>query len=282
MTDLECKFIDAQRPISTIATRYGKFLIIVEATKIFRYDLETGHKNEITQNKYIFNNPKGLTFSKDFKTLFVVDSVNGIIYAICVQTGETTILAKLSCQHSESLQLSPDGKTLYLVDCDKLITICIATGQVDKIQKFENYIHDITLSPDGKHIYVSYFDRVLKFNIETCKVELVFDESASVNNNNNFNSLHLSNNDHLLFVSNHEGSVINIINISSNDQIDQIKCFEPCNITCSDGKLYICNYNDNFIYIIDISKYCTNFKTFTQLQLSKYSFLPRQVIEIIN
>jgi hypothetical protein len=308
MIDLkECKIIDSIENIqyleSLIQTPCGNFLIGIEKYSIFRYCLETKQKFRIvgsvdqsghqdgTRDESRFYWLKDLTLSKDLKTLFIADTWNGVIRAICVVTGVTTTFAGqvARCEHvdgpkenacfynPERLKISPDGKTLYVADDNKLKTICIATGQVDTIYTFDTYIDDFTLSPDGKHIYICNCTQILKCTIETGKSKLIF------KGNRGYCGCELSNNGQLLFILNNKETCIQIVNIVTNQVIDTITTpFNPYNITIYKNRLYIIDNRNDKIQVLDISKYCTNFKTFIQLQLLKYSFLPRQVIKRIS
>jgi DNA-binding beta-propeller fold protein YncE len=294
----ECKIIDSiniQLPRIIIQTPCGKFLIGDKGNSIFRYCLKTKQKFRIagsvkqsghqdgTRDESRFYSPYGLILSKDLKTLFVSDSFNRVIRAICVGTGITTTIAgqvgvlkyvdgpkEQACFTTpQTLKLSPDG--LYVADDYKLRTICIATGQVDTIGTFEKLIYDFALSPDNKHIIICHWAQVLKYNIETGKSEIILQGDGFVGCD--FSK------DGLLFISNHSNKEIHFVNLDTNQIIYTITLsFLPFKITVStNGKqLYISDFFNHNIQVLNI---CTNFKTFFQLQLSKYSLLPRQVIK---
>jgi DNA-binding beta-propeller fold protein YncE len=305
MSDLkECKIIDTIYSINTaciIQTPCGKFLFGVKNNSIFRYCLKTKEKFRIagsfykmdhqdgTRDESGFNLPLGLTLSKDLKTLFVSDTFNGVIRAICVGTGVTTTFVgqvgsnkqvdgpkKKACfYYPSTLKLSPDGNTLFVADYSKLRTICIATGQVDTIDTFDNQIRNFTFFPDGKHIYILNSNQFLKYNLETCKSDIILED-------NGYFGCELSKDGQLLFISNVTDQYIKVVNLVTNQAIDTINTFfKPYNLTIStNGKqLYIIDYKNGEIQVLDISKYCTNFKTLTQLQLSKHSFLSRAVVK---
>jgi DNA-binding beta-propeller fold protein YncE len=288
MSDLkECKIIDTidniKNPQGIIQTPCGKFLIGVEKNSIFRYCLKTKQKFRVagsvdqpgyqdgTRDESRFYYPKGLTLSKDLKTLFVADSYNNVIRAICVGTGVVTTFSSKSCP--KTLKLSPDGKNLFVVNnTDDLKTICIATGQDNQIDIVED-IENFTFSPDNKYIYICCFCDVLKYNLETCKSKLIFKGKRG------YCGCEISKNGQILFLLNTWNNYIKVVNLVTNQVIDTINTlFEPSelNISTNGKQLYICN--DNKIQILDISKYCVNFKTFIQLQLFNYSFLSRTVI----
>jgi sugar lactone lactonase YvrE len=197
----ECKIINTlyiYDPSSIIQTSCGKFLIGVEHNGIYKYCLKTKQKFRIagsvdqwghqdgTRDESRFHYPKGLTLSKDLKTLFIAEPLNCLIRTICVGTGDTTTFAgkvddpfhidglkEQACfQLPTNLKLSPDGNTLYIADANKLRTICIETGQVDTIDTFKICIYDFIFSPDGKHIYICQ-NQVLKYNLETGKSEII-------------------------------------------------------------------------------------------------------------
>jgi DNA-binding beta-propeller fold protein YncE len=299
-----CKIIDTidvTKPSCIIETPCGKFLIGIEGHSIFRYCLETKQNFRIagcvntrgyqdgTRDEARFKWPYGLTLSKDLKTLFVADDYNGVIRAICVQTGITTTFAgqfdiydcvdgpkeKAYFEYPKSLKLSPDGNTLYVGDYFKLRTICIETGQVNTIGTFKNKIPDFTFSSDSKHVFIFHWTQVLKYNLETGKSEIVlegFDE---------FFGCGISKDGQFLFITSYENKCIQVFNIVTNKVIDTIfVCIKPTKLTVStkSKQLYVYNGKRDKVQVIDISKHCTNFKIFIQLQLFKHSFLPRQVI----
>jgi DNA-binding beta-propeller fold protein YncE len=303
MTDSkECKIIDTieniQNSISIIETPCGKFLIGIEKYSIYKYCLETRQKFRIagsidqpgyqdgTRDESRFNWLKSLTLSKDLKTLFVADFGNGVIRAICVDTGVTTTFAgqvrkrvivdgpkeKAGFICPRKLKLSPDGNTLMVSDYKKLRTVCITTGQVDTIHTFINEMDDFVLSPDRKHIYILNCNQCLKYNFKTNKSEILFKGKG-------LTGYEFSKYGQLLFVASWVNQHIKVVNIVTNEVINTIPTpFNAHKITIStNGKQLYINDNVN-IQVLDISKHCTNFKTFTQLQLFKHSFLPRQVI----
>jgi DNA-binding beta-propeller fold protein YncE len=307
MTDSkECKIIDTidvKNPRSIIRTPCGNFIIITEGASIAIYNLETkqkfriagsveqrGHQNG-TRDESRLDSATSLTLSKDCKTLFVSDRWNNVILAICVSTGVTTTFAGQfhRCEHvdgpkekacffrPESLQMSPDGKTLFIIDFQKLRTICIATGQVETIHTFEHDVWDFVFSQDGKHIIICHWTQVSKYNLETGKSVIILKDG------NSFIRCKMSNNG-LLFISNLLVQNINIVNFETNEIIDTITTsFDPCDISFSTKSkhMYVTDTSNDKIQVFDISEYCTNFKTFTQLQLVKHSFLSRQVIEML-
>jgi DNA-binding beta-propeller fold protein YncE len=294
--------IDICRPRGIIQTPCGKFLIGIEGNSIFRYCLETKQKFRIaglvkqwghqdgTWNESRFNLPQGLSLSKDLKTLFVTDFGNRVIRAICVGTGVTTTISGqfglkrhvdgpngVACfKKPRSLKLSPDGNTLMVSDHKKLRTVCITTGQVDTITTFKNDIHEFTFSPDGKRVIISFQTRVLKYNLETTqKSEIVLEGQG-------FLKFDISKDGQVLFISNYLKRGIQLVNLVTNQVIDTITLpFEPQKMTISTNakQLYVLYYYENKIQVFDISKYCTNFKTFTQSQFSKHSFLSRAVVK---
>jgi DNA-binding beta-propeller fold protein YncE len=301
-----CKIID---PKSIIQTPCGKFLIGIESNSIFSYCLETKQKFRIagcvntrghqdgTRNESRFNYPKGLTLSKDLKTLFISDRLNNVIRVVCVGTGITTTFAgkvnkfkqvdgskEKACFYLPStLKLSPDGKTLIVSDNSKLRTICITTGQVDTIDifdTFDTYIVDFALSPDGKHVIICHLNKVLKYNLETGKSEIILEDEGF----DNFIGCELSKDGQLLFIVN-EYKHIQIVNIVTNKIIEIINLpFKPSKLKISTNakQLYVIDYENDKIQVLDISNYYTNFKTFLQLQLSKHSFLSRLVVNRFN
>jgi DNA-binding beta-propeller fold protein YncE len=306
MSDLkdsnECKIIDSidiQQPNSIIQTPYGKFLIGVEGNSIYKYNLETNQKFRIagsveqpgyqdgTRDESRFNYPEDLTLSKDLKTLFITDGWYGVIRSICVETGVTTTFAgqvghcdqidgpkeKACFKFIKIIKLSPDGIMLYVADFFKLRTICITTGQVNTIHTFENGVWDFSFSQDGKHIYICLWKSILKYNIKTGESEIILEDQGCV-------GCELSKDGQILFIAN-EYAYIQVVNLVTNELIATITTtFRPAKllITTNGNQIYVCN-DGNGVRILNISKYCTNFKTFIQLQLSKYSFLPRQVIK---
>jgi DNA-binding beta-propeller fold protein YncE len=300
----ECKIIDTieniKQPKGIIQTPCGKFLIGIEGHSIYKYCLETKQKFRIagsvdlwghqdgTRDKSIFYLPQCLTLSKDCKTLFVSDVRNRVIRAICVGTGVTiTFAGKVGIRKSidgpkekacfiypRNFKLTPDGNTLLVSDLRHLCSICIATEQVRTICTFENDIYDFIFSPDGKHIYIFFGKNILKYNIETCKFEIVLEEKG-------YTECDISKDSQLLFISSRFSKEIVVVNLDTTQVIGSINTpFEPFELKIStNGKqLYVVYYFDRKIQVFDISKYCTNFKTFIQLQLSKHSFLPLQVI----
>jgi hypothetical protein len=117
-------------------------------------------------------------------------------------------------------------------------------------------------------------NKVLKYNIETGKSELVLKAKG-------LKECGISKDGQLLFILHKLKSFIKVVNIVTNQVIDTITLhFETDNnmtISTNGKQLYIGNYFK--IQVLDISKYCANFKTFIQLQLFKHSFLPRSVIK---
>jgi DNA-binding beta-propeller fold protein YncE len=305
MSDLkECKIIDysidIQRPSDIIQTPCGKFFIGNEGHSIFRYCLETKQKFRIagsveqwgyqdgTRDESRFKMSGDLILSNYLKTLFVADTYNRVIRAICVGTGVTTTFAgqvgkylivdgqkeKACFARPQTLKLSPDGNTLYVSDVYKLRSICIATGQVNTIYTFEQQIQDFALSPDGKHIIICHCNEIVRYNLETGKSEIILKGDYFV-------TCDLSKDGQILFISNETNQNIKVVNLVTNQVIDTINIsFEPGKLEIStNGKqLFVCCYFAKKIQVFDISKYCTNFKIFIQLQLSKHSFLPLQVI----
>jgi DNA-binding beta-propeller fold protein YncE len=303
-----CEIIDSigiNMPRDINQTPCGKFLIGVEKHCIFKYNLKTKQKFRIagsvdqyghqdgTRDESRFHSPQGLSLSKDLKTLFVADFGNYVIRAICAGTGVTTTITgqvnkyeqvdgpkeKACFKKPRSLKLSSNGNMLYVADYLKIRTICITTGQVNTIHTFENEIHDFSLSPDSKHVIICFWKTILKYNLETGKSEIILKGGYFV-------TCDLSKNGQILFIAN-EYKHITVVNLITNQVIDTITSpsyFETYNLILSTNNkhLYVCCHYDNKIIILDISKYCTNFKTFTQSQLSKYSFLPRQVVQRIS
>jgi hypothetical protein len=298
----ECKIIDTiniQNPRCVILTHCGKFLIGSEGFSIFKYCLTTkrkfwivgsitqsGHRDG-TRDKSIFKCPMSLILSKDCKTLFIVDYGINVIRAICVQSGITTTFAgqvNLNMNFevayfvsiSEMIKLSPDGNTLIVGDSHNLKTICVATGQVNTIGTFEILIKYFDFSPDGKHMFISNYKQVLKYNFKTQNSDMIFEESGS----HGFNELFIVTNDNFLFVRSDYSNNINIFNITTLEKCGIItNCLRSSYLTINNTKLFSCNFVCNIIQVFDISKYCTNSRSFTQLQLFKHSFLPRQVIK---
>jgi DNA-binding beta-propeller fold protein YncE len=311
MSDLkECKIIDSIKnikcPEAIIQTPCGKFLIGIEYNSIYKYCLKTKQNNRIagsvsvdqfghqdgTRDEARFYFPKSLTLSKDLKTLFVSDTCNRVIRAICIVTGVTTTFVgqvgsnkqvdgsreKACFEHLIGLKLSPDGNTLIVADDSKLRSICIATGQVNTNLILQNEIYDYILSPDGKHIYICNFKKVLKYHLESGKSGIIF-------KGKDFVGCELSKDGQLLFISKMWDKEIKVVNLVTTEVIDTITTkFKPGKITVStNGKqLHICYIFNNKIQVLDISKYCTNFKTFLQLQLAKHSFLSRAVVKRIS
>jgi DNA-binding beta-propeller fold protein YncE len=292
-----------------VKTPCGKFLIGTEGFSIFRYCLETKQKFRIagsvdqpgyqdgTRDESRFYSPTSLIFSKNGKTLFVSDRCNYVIRAICVQTGITTTFAgkvgvqqyvdgpkeKACFYRPDYLKLSPDGNTLIVVDYLKIRSICITTGQVNTIVTFEHNTSEFIFSSDSKHIYILNLNRIFKYNLETCKSYLFKDDSFFKDKPSYFGGV-ISKDGQLLFISNYINNYIQIFNLATNEVINTIPItFKPEHIfILKNDQLCICNRFDNKTQFLDISEYCTNFKTFTQSKLSKYSFLPRQVIKRFN
>jgi sugar lactone lactonase YvrE len=310
MTDLKlCKIIDTieniKRLRGIIETPCGKFLIGIEGHSIFRYCLKTKQKFRIagsveqrgcqdgTRDESRFNYPQGLTLSKNSKTLFISDSENRVIRVICVESGiTTTFTGQIGCNKfidgpkeracfgfPISLKLSPNGYTLYVADFFRLRSICITTGKVDTIDRFKQKLNDFTLSPDGKHIFICNFYQIIKYKFETWESEIVFQGYR------HYVGCELSKDGQLLFLLNSFCKYIKVVNLVTNEAIDTIHTLVEANklsISTNGKQLYIIDdYNDK-VQICDISEYCTNFKTFLKFQLSKHSFLPRQMIKRFN
>jgi WD40 repeat protein len=306
MTDL-CKIIDTidvTKPSSIIQTPCGKFLIGVEYHSIFSYCLLTKQKFQIAgsiidhgykdgiRDESRFHNPSSLTLSKDLKTLFIIDKWNYVIRTIRIGTGVTTTFAgqvdnkkfvdgpkeKACFKLPSVLKLSPDGNTLYVADFFKFRSIHIETGQVNTIDIFENIITDFTLSPDGKYIYICYWFNILKYNFETGKSEIVLEGKGIF-------GCDISKDGQLLFILNYLSKIVKVVKIVTNQVIDTITTpFMPSNLTVSTNakQIFVCDCNNATIKVLDISKYCTNFKTFLQSQLCKHSFLSRLLIKRFN
>jgi hypothetical protein len=299
----KCKIIDTinvHHPSCIIQTPCGKFLIGIESHSIYKYCLKTNEKSRIagsvdqrncqdgTRDESRFDCPQWLTLSKDLKTLFVADAWNRVIRAICVGTGVTTTFSgqvkrnehvdgqkEDTCfQYLKVLKLSPDGNTLYIADSNKLRIICIETGQVKTIGTFVNQLWDFSLSPDNKHIYICFRFGVSKYNLETWEHEIILESRGCF-------KCELSKSEQLLFILDTQNKEIKVVNIGTNEVIYTINTpFETTNLLISTNakQLYVNDFFNDKIQILDISKYCTNFKTFIQLQLSKYSFLSRSVV----
>jgi hypothetical protein len=289
---------------STIQTPCNKFLIGIEDYSIVRYCLETKQKVRIVE--YICEKgykdgtrdesrcycPTSLTLSKDLKTLFVSDILSYVIRAICVETGITKTFTgqvgkrehvdgpkeKVCFSYPRYLKLSPDGNTLYVADGKSIRTICVKTGQVDTMHTFIRQIHDVIISSDSKHIYICHWNKFIKFNLETGQSEIVLKGFG-------FNGCDISKDGQFLFIANWEQKYIQIFNLVTNHVIDTITTpFKPTKICILKYyQLKIRSTRHEYkTRVLDISKYCTNFKTFMQLQLVKHSFLPRQVIKRFN
>jgi DNA-binding beta-propeller fold protein YncE len=297
--------IDVRNPRATLQTPCGKFLIVTKEHHILKYCLKTKQNYRIagqliqcggyqdgTRNESIFDGPEDLTLSKDLKTLFVADTWNRVIRAICVQTGITTTFAgqvgkyghvdgpkERACFSCPSkLKLSSDGNTLYVADGSKIRTICIETGQVNTIGTFNKYldIYNLSISPDGKHIYICNYKDVFKYNVKTGKSEIILKGKGYI-------KFCISKYGQLLFILKKFNKDIEVVDLETNQVIGTINTpFDVSNLEMStnEKQLYVCCYFDNKILICDISKYYINFKTFLQLQLSKYSFLPSQVVNL--
>jgi DNA-binding beta-propeller fold protein YncE len=285
-----------------IQTPCSKFLLGIEGYSIFRYCLKTKQQFRIagsvaekgykdgTRNESRFNWPRNLTLSKNGETLFVADSYNKVIRAICVVTGMTTTFTgqvdvrkcidgpkEQACfNRPDGLKLSPDGNTLFVADHHSLRTIHIVTGQVNTIHTFDKYIYGFKFSKDGKYVFIMYLFEILKYNLETDKSKLILEEKSTM-----FSECDISKDGQLIFVP----LIINgikVVNIDTDQIIDTITThFKPTNVTVSkNGKqLYINDLDNHKIQVLDISKYCTNFKIFLKSQLAKHSFLPPQVIK---
>jgi DNA-binding beta-propeller fold protein YncE len=304
---LECEIIDSiviQQPNSIIQTPCGKFLIGVEGNSVFLYNLKTKQKFRIagsveqsgyqdgTRDESRFHYPSSLTLSKDCKTLFVADKFNCVIRAICIKTGVTTTFVgqlyarksidgpkeKACFQNPGSLELSPDGNTLFVADHHCLRTICIATRQVktiyyEYINNFGNDLCNFTFFSDGKNIIICDCEKYFKYNIENRSKTLLKYGSG-------YSHCEMSKHGELLFVSNHTNKLIQVVDIATETVICTLSTsFNATRFTSIAKRLYARDYINNIIYIINISEYYTNFKTFTQLQLSKHSFLSRAVIK---
>jgi DNA-binding beta-propeller fold protein YncE len=285
----ECKIIDSIDTVHStriISTPCEKFLIGTEGHSIFRYCLETKQKFRIagsvsqhgykdgTRDESRFKSPTSLALSKTCKTLYVADAFNNVIRAICVDTGITTTFTKDLDIPSE-IKLSLNGNILYVKDCYKLRTIRIETGQVDTLLEYKIDIPDFALSPDGKHIYLCFETKILKFDINTQEIDIIF-------KGNGFCRYDISKNGQLLFVSNPIYKRIRIFDIVQKRIFGVINIlFEPSYLFISknEKQLYVSDNNNCKIQVFDISKYYTNFKTFTHAQFLKHSFLPRQVVE---
>jgi DNA-binding beta-propeller fold protein YncE len=296
----KCQIIDIinQKITNFIQTPCGKFLIGFEGQSIVRYNLETEQKYRIagsidqsgfkdgTRDESRFNYPQDLILSKDLKTLFVSDTNNLFIRAICVQSGiTTTIYSQIELNNfiwkpkknsvfskPTTLTFTPDSKTLLVTDWEILRSICMETGQIDTICTCEDSICNVIFFPDGKHIFIETFDQILKYNLETREFEIIL-------NNIDVNGCYLSKDGQFLFLSDYHRKLINVINIATNDVDTIVTNFNPRIVTktTNEKRLYVNNVSfvKNEVVVLDISEYCTNFKTFTQLQLAKHSFLPR-------
>jgi DNA-binding beta-propeller fold protein YncE len=297
MTDLKEYIINLK---CIIETPCGKYLIWIEGHSIFRYCLKSKQKFRIagsvkqigyqdgTRDESRFDLPYGLTLSKNGETLFVTDTYNGVIRAICVVTGVTTTFAgqvdicaqvdgpkENACFiRPKVLKLSPDGNTLYIADYKCLRAICIETGQVNTIHTFENEIQDFTLSPGSNCIYICHNNKFSKYNLKTWQIVLKV---------NSYEVCAFSKNGQLLFVSDYFYNRIKVVNLATMNIIELLTSFNSDKLTIVRNILYILDFNQNKIQVVDISKYYINFKTFIQQQLFKNSFLPRQVIKhVIN
>ena len=88
----------------------------------------TANKAVGTAGCAYFNHPTGIAISPDGKTLYVADSGNNRIRAVTIATGKTSLIAGGSVGYKngvgsaakfktpQSLLISPDGNTLYIVD----------------------------------------------------------------------------------------------------------------------------------------------------------------------
>jgi gluconolactonase len=117
LIDPQGRLIAAEGATSGTAQRLG--LIVTGKPRITRTDLKTG-KVEILAEKYDgkpFDGPNDVTIDAKGR-LYFTDLTGGAVYRIDAPGKVTRILAAPEIQRPNGIQISPDDKTLYLVEAN--------------------------------------------------------------------------------------------------------------------------------------------------------------------
>lgn len=286
----------------TITTHCENFLIGIEGHSIFKYNFKTKYKSRIagrvdiegyengTRHESLFNYPKGLVFSKDYKTLYISDSCNSVIRAICIQTGITTTFSgqynttqsingtkENACFLFPSvLKITPNGHTLHVSDFNSIRSIDIDTGQVSTVYKQDDIfnIRDFELSLPG-YLFLVYNKAILKINISTEISEIIYGQF--------FHNVILSENHQWLYILNICKKHIHVQHIASGDItfIKLIHRIDHISLSKYNNVIYANEVNNNNIICIDNSKHFINSQIFIKLQLSRHSFLSQHFINYL-
>lgn len=294
MSDLkECEIINlittSKKPGPIITTPCGKFWIGVDGYSIFKYNIinkhkvrvagcatESGHKDG-NRDESRFRVITGLALSKCCKILYIgccdITCHNSCIRAICVETGDTTTIGNFF-SYISNLKVSPDGNELVFVNYNNIAYLHIETDKIVKT-KMDRVILDFEFSLDGQYIFICSMNNVSRLCIANGDI---LDDVVSFNGM--FFCMTFSKDGQILFVCDLSTQCIYIVEVLTTEILHIIQNISTSYISLSHNgqEIYISQAK---IQLIDISKYSidmSNVKQFTQLQLFKHSFLPRQVI----
>jgi hypothetical protein len=256
---------------------------------IFKYDLKSKQKKMIAgslrgcrdgnKSEAKFVSPKNLVLSTDNKKLFMVD--NGNIRVINGQTGVTSSYS-LNIFNIKSLHLSPDGKLLCIGSVDKITFMCIKTGVVHEVIDLNNFkITFVTFHPDGIHYLVATRKYVYKRNIKTGHNTIVFESTCTIW------SLIISQdcqsfviNFNAFFGEINKNDYVTFYNFDSMETIDHFVGNHSFIRALFNNTFSISSY-ERGVLLFKNPNQISNFETFIQMQLSHYSFLPKQIIKNI-
>lgn len=285
--------LNIHNPNSAIFTKDDNFIICSSDNCIYKINVNT-HVKVIIAGSYtrkgyndglsidaLFYGLNGLVFSLNCKTLFVCDSFNIVIRAIDVKTGDVSTFVKpdidiggistLKCPRY--LKLSPDGNYLYFSDWDIIKQVCLKTKQINTLIVCQDYCKDFALFPDGKHMLICSPLGLIKIRISDSKMQTIGEGALSIV---------FSKDKTLVFIIEDNFNNLIILNIATNQIIHEHQLeFKPWRLLLSPcgRKLYITDWYESKINILDVSKYCNNhIQQFVQCQLFHYSFLNACVI----
>lgn len=123
--------------------------------------------------------PDDLVFSKDGKLLYTTSSVESTVYTLDVAKRSVVSVMPAFKGRPIRLEISPDGKTLYVLakaEAGEVVAVDIATGKIRARAAAGKYPTDIGISSDGKWVLSASFDNdeVSVIDTATMKVVRVF------------------------------------------------------------------------------------------------------------
>ncbi len=174
---------------------------------------------EVTKTIPVGKRPRGITFSKDFKTLYVCASDSNAIQELDVATGK--VIDELpSGEDPEQFALSPDGTLLYVANENNAVTTVIdvvakkVKAQVDVGVEPEG----MAVSPDGKMSVTTSETSSMVHWIDTA----TFQQVATTLVGQRPRSARFSDDGTKLWVSAEVGGTVHVIDTASKQQIKEI------------------------------------------------------------